>query len=104
MAGLGELDAFGAFQKRRREWRVFGDVPKEELPAGPITVAHRLDIRHLLPLLVEDHWLGAFRIKERLRGCDQRLHEAAVQHAYRRPSGPFDLDLQEIIALDAARP
>src|SRR5207237_12914 len=36
--------------------------------------------------------------------CDQRLHEAAVQPAYRRPSGPVDLDLQEIVALDAARP
>ena len=55
MAGLRELDAFGAFQKRRREWRVFGNVQQEQLPAGAITVAHRLDIRHLLPLLVEDH-------------------------------------------------
>src|SRR5205814_3596530 len=51
MAGLGELDASGAFYKRRREWRVFGDVPEEQLPPGAITVAHRLDIRHLLPLL-----------------------------------------------------
>ncbi len=48
--------------------------------------------------------LGAFRIEERLRRCDQRLHKAAVQPAYRRPFGPVDLDLQEIVALDPARP
>ena len=104
IAGLRELDAFGAFQKRRREWRVFGDVPQEQLPTGAIAVAHRLDIRHFLPLLVEDHWLGALRIKERFRRRDQRLHEAAVQPAYRRPTGPVDLYLQEIVALNPARP
>src|ERR1700757_3038014 len=102
MAGLGELDASGALQKRRREWRVFGDVPEEQLPAGAITVAHRLDIRHLLQLLVEVHRLRAFRIKERLRRRGQRLHETAMQPAYRRPSGAVDLDLQEIVALDPA--
>src|ERR1700746_3251742 len=100
MAGLGELDASGALQKRRREWRVFGDVPEEQLPAGAITVAHRLDIRHLLPLLIEYHRLGPLRVEERLWGGDQGLHKAAMQTAYCRPSGPVHLDLQEIVALD----
>src|SRR5690348_18270520 len=99
IAGLGELNAFGAFQKRRREGRVFGDVPEEQLPAGAITVAYRLDIRHLLPLLVEDHRLGALRIKERLWCGDQGLHESAGKPAYRRPSAAGDLDLQEIVAI-----
>ena len=104
VTSLGELDAFGALAEWGREWGVFRDVPEEQLPAGAIAVARRLDIRHLLPLLVEEHWLRALRVEEGLRRSDQRLHEAAVQPAYRRPSGAVDLDLQEIVALDPACP
>src|SRR5215472_14134401 len=79
-------------------------MPEERFPAGAVPVARRLDVGELLPLLVEDHGLRAFRIEERLWRCDKRLHEAPVQTAYRRTPGPVDLDLQQVVALDPARP
>ena len=104
MAGLSELDTFRTYPEWGREWRVFYDVSQEKLPAGAVAVAHRIDVRHLLPLLVEHHRLRPFRVEERLRRGDQGLDEAAVQAAHSRTSNPIDLDLQEIVALDPARP
>src|SRR6266436_1360913 len=104
MAGLSELDTLRTYPEWGREWRVFYDVPQEKLPAGAVAIAHRIDVRHLLPLLVEHHRLRPFWVEERLRCGDQRLDEAAVQAAHSRTSDPIDLDLQEIVALDPARP
>src|SRR5216684_938019 len=53
--------------------------PQEQLPTGTVAVAQRLDVRHLLPLLVEDHGLRPLWIEERFRRSDERLHEAAVE-------------------------
>ena len=78
--------------------------PQEQLPTGTVAVAQRLDVRHLLPLLVEDHGLRPLGIEKRFRRGDQRLHEAAVQAAYRRTRGAVDLDLQKVVALDAVSP
>src|SRR5437899_12502585 len=104
MAGLSELDTFRTYPEWGREWRVFYDMSQEKLPAGAVAVAYRINVRHLLPLLVEHHRLRPFRVEERLRCGDERLDEAAVHAAYSRTSGPIDLDLQEIVALDPACP
>ena len=66
MAGLSELHAFRAFQKRRREWRVFGDVPQEQLPPGAVAIAHGLDIRHLLPLLKQGVVIASAKVFHRV--------------------------------------
>src|SRR6266481_5003367 len=73
MAGLSELDTLRTYPEWGREWRVFYDVPQEKLPAGAVAIAHRIDVRHLLPLLVEHHRLRPFWVEERLRCGDQRL-------------------------------
>src|SRR6516225_7265354 len=104
MAGLGELNALGAFEQGRGEWRVLSDVSEEHFPPGAVAVAHRLDVRQLLPLLVEDHRLRPFGVEEWLWRRDQRLYEAAVETAHRRTQRAVDLDLQQVIALNAARP
>ena len=70
IAGFRQLNALGAFKEGRREWGVFGNMSEEQLPPGMIAVAHGFDIRHFLPLLVEYHRLGPFRVKERLGGGD----------------------------------
>src|SRR4051794_40276079 len=64
VAGLGELDAFGAFEERRRESRVLGDVAQKQFPAGAVAVLERLDIRHFLPLLAEHHRLRLLGAEE----------------------------------------
>jgi hypothetical protein len=78
--------------------------PQEQLPTGTVAVAQRLDVRHLLPLLVEDHGLRPLWIEERFRRSDERLHEAAVEAAHRRAEGAVDLDLKKVVALDAVSP
>src|SRR5215472_8633121 len=79
-------------------------MPEERFPAGAVPVAWRLDIGQLLPLLIKYHRLRAVRVEERFGGRDHGLHEAPVETAYRRTPVPVDLDLQQIVALDPARP
>ena len=45
-----------------------------------------------------------FGVEEWLWRRDQRLYEAAVETAHRRTPRAVDLDLQQVIALNAARP
>src|SRR3954471_11840182 len=91
VTGLGELDALGAFEERRRKRRVLSDVAQKQFPAGAVAVFERLDLRHFLPLLVEHHRLRLFGAEERLRGRDRRLHETAMQPGDGRSQGAVDL-------------
>ena len=102
MAGFGELHAFGAFDQRRRERRVFDDMAQEQFPAGAVAVLERIDVGHFLPLRAEHHRLRLFRAEERLRRRRRGLEETAVQPGDGRAGGAVDLDLQQVVALAKA--
>src|ERR1051326_8552258 len=104
VAGFGELHALGAFEERRRKRRVLGDMAQEQFPARAIAILEREDVGHFLPLLVEIHLLRLLGAEERLWRRDERLHKTAVQAGDRRSQRAIHLDLQEVVALDPARP
>src|SRR5947207_4762086 len=104
VARFGELDAFGAFEEGRRKRRVLGNMAQEQLPAGSVAVFKGQHVRHLLPLLVEIHLLRLLGAEERPWRGDERLHEATMQAGNRRAQRAVDLDLQQVVTLDAARP
>src|SRR5437764_15375175 len=79
-------------------------MAQEQFPTGLVAVFEGQHVRHFLPLLVEVHLLRLLRAEERLWGCDERLHKAAVQPRDRGSQRTVYLDLQEVVALDAARP
>src|SRR6516225_9805363 len=93
IAGFGELDTLGAFEKRRRERRVFCDMLEKEFPARAVAAAEWLDVRHLLPLLVKVHGLRSPRVEERFGRRHQRLHKAAMETADGGAQGSVHLDL-----------
>ena len=94
VAGFGELHAFRAFEQRRRERAVLGDMAQKQFPAGAVAVLERLEIGQFLPLLVEIHRLRHFRAEKRARRRDRRLDEAAMQPGDGRAGSAVDLDLQ----------
>src|ERR1051326_3624315 len=104
VASFGELDALGAFEERRRKRRVLGDMAQEQFPARPIAILEGKDVGHFLPLLVKIHLLRLFGADEGLWRRDERLHKATMQAGNRRAQRAIDLDLQEVVALDPARP
>ena len=64
IAGVGELNALGAFKEGRREWSVFGNVSEEQIPADAIAVAHGLDMWVVADNLRKGAALNAVQIAE----------------------------------------
>ena len=103
-AQLGELDAAGAGQQVPVVGRVGVDVPQEQLPLRLEAVVELGVVRDLLPLVAEDLGGGEVGVPDRLGGGRAVLDAAVAQARDRGALGAVDLELDQLVAVDADRP
>ena len=101
---LGELDAFGSFEKVVFPWFVEDDVAKEHFPLDLEGVVVGLLFGHLAPSIEEVDRLLDVWIPDRAGGVAVVLHPHVAEANDGGTLGAVDLHGEQVVAADADVP